>query len=113
MTNDELIALLLKAPADGLGTENLCIAAAERLEALVKQAVIDRAAYEGVSSMLLSLQEDCIKERNRAEMLHAAASAVAEDVCSYICPSVGLEGKPIPHDPQCIALRAALEGDSK
>lgn len=41
--------------------------------------------------------------------LEAAASAVADDVCSYICPSVGREGAPIPHDPRCIALRAALK----
>lgn len=37
MTDAELIARLLDAPADGLGTENLCIAAADRIEALVKE----------------------------------------------------------------------------
>lgn len=37
MTDAELIARLLHAPADGLGTENLCIAAADRIEALVKE----------------------------------------------------------------------------
>ena len=35
MTDAELIARLLHAPADGLGTENLCIAAADRIEALM------------------------------------------------------------------------------
>lgn len=37
MSDEELIARLLDAPADGLGTENLCIAAADRIEALVKE----------------------------------------------------------------------------
>jgi hypothetical protein len=37
MTDEELIARLRDAPADGLGTENLCIAAADRIEALVKE----------------------------------------------------------------------------
>lgn len=37
-----------------------------------------------------------------------AASAIVDDVCSYICPSVGKAGAPIPHDPRCIALRTAL-----
>lgn len=49
MTDEELIARLRDAPADGLGTENLCIAAADRIEALVKEkddAGIKRAAWE-------------------------------------------------------------------
>lgn len=36
MTDEELIKLLRDAPADGLGTENLCIAGADRIEALIK-----------------------------------------------------------------------------
>jgi hypothetical protein len=32
--SDDLVKLLLSAPADGLGTENVCIAAADRIEAL-------------------------------------------------------------------------------
>lgn len=35
MSDEDLIARLLGAPADGLGTENLCIAAADRIEQLV------------------------------------------------------------------------------
>lgn len=42
--------------------------------------------------------------------LVTAAKAVADDVCSYICPSIGLAGAEIPHDPACIALRAAISG---
>ena len=38
MTNDaELIARLRDAPADGLGTENLCLEAADRIEALIAE----------------------------------------------------------------------------
>lgn len=37
MTDQELIARLRDAPADGLGTENLCLEAADRIEALVKE----------------------------------------------------------------------------
>lgn len=37
MTDEELIARLRDAPADGLGTENLCLAGADRIEALVRE----------------------------------------------------------------------------
>ena len=43
-----------------------------RIEALENEAVLSKAAYEGVSSLLLSVQQDCIKERQRAERLEAA-----------------------------------------
>ncbi len=42
------------------------------------------------------------------EALVKAAEAVAEDACSYICPSTGKAGEPITHDPRCVALRAAI-----
>lgn len=35
MTDEELIARLRDAPADGLGTENLCLEAADLIEQLV------------------------------------------------------------------------------
>lgn len=34
MTDEELIKRLRSAPADGMGTENLCLAGADRIEAL-------------------------------------------------------------------------------
>lgn len=34
---DDLVKRLLVAPADGLGTENLCIEAADRIEALERE----------------------------------------------------------------------------
>jgi hypothetical protein len=37
MSDTELIARLRDAPADGLGTENLCLEAADRIEALTKE----------------------------------------------------------------------------
>ena len=40
--------------------------------------------------------------------LKKAAQAIADDACSYICPSTGKEGAPIPHSERCIALHAAL-----
>ena len=103
MTDEELIARLRDAPADGLGTENRCIAAAARLAALAKrlEIAVDVVAESG----RLRGQAEA-----RAERLEAAASSVADDVCSYICPSVGRAGEPILHDPRCIALRAALKG---
>lgn len=103
MTDEELIKRLRDAPADGLGTENLCIAAADRIEALVK--------YRDAYAEMERIATDALrKSEARAERLEAAASSVADDVCSYICPSVGRVGEPILHDPRCIALRAALKG---
>lgn len=74
-----------------------------RIEALVKEQNywIQRCGRERAFAS---------SHRVRAERLEAAASAVADDVCSYICPSVGRAGEPILHDPCCIALRAALKG---
>lgn len=135
MTDEELIARLHKIA---------CHMAADRIEALVNEAVLNKAAYDGLASLLLSVQQDYIKERQRADSLEselnyankriehaferiecqartiddliqrakrleAAASAVVEDVCSYICPSVGKAGVPIPHDSRCTALRDELE----
>ena len=69
MTDEELIARLREIQGQaGL----FASAAADRVEALVKEAVLSKAAYEGVSSLLLSVQQDCIKERQRAERLEAA-----------------------------------------
>lgn len=110
MTDEELIARLRDAPADGLGTENLCIAAADRIEALVKE----RDRRTEMHECAMSERDDATlyadEQKTRAERLEAAASSVADDVCSYICPSVGRVGEPILHDPRCIALRAALKG---
>lgn len=40
--------------------------------------------------------------------LVGAVQAIADDACSYICPSTGKADTPIPHAPRCVALRAAL-----
>lgn len=40
--------------------------------------------------------------------LYAALETILDDACSYICPSTGREGTPIPHSDRCNAARAAL-----
>lgn len=98
MTDKELIARLRKADEyEPLGHDGW--EAADRIEALVKQAVMDKAAYEGVSSMLLSVQEDCIKERQRAERLEAAAD--------YILDGMGIDAPDYEIDPDDDFLDAA------
>lgn len=42
------------------------------------------------------------------DALVKAAEAIADDACSYICPSTGKAGTPIQHDPRCAAFRAAI-----
>lgn len=78
MTDEELIARL----RDGCNLQQRDgERAAARIEALVNEAVLSRAAYEGVSSLLLSVQQDCIKERQRAERLEAALHKLHHAVC--------------------------------
>lgn len=62
--NEALTEQLTAARQDAKEAE----AYAEELE---NEAVLSKAAYEGVSSLLLSVQQDCIKERQRAERLEA------------------------------------------
>ena len=57
MTDEELIARLRDAPADGLGTENLCLEAADRIEALNEQ--------------LSAAQDDAKEAEDYAEELEA------------------------------------------
>ena len=71
MSDAELIARLRKYKDDLLSI------AADRIEALVNEAVLSKAAYEGVSSLLLSVQQDCIKERQRPETPWMAVSVKA------------------------------------
>ena len=54
--------------------------AAERDE-LVKAAIMQKAAYEGVSSMLLSVQKDCIAARRTA--LEDAAKVCEEQMIIF------------------------------
>lgn len=116
MTDEELIARLRERPYR-LGFESEVQAkerrqkereiAADRMEALVKE----RDALTRRNEHWRRESDRAIHElTTRAERLEAAASSVADDVCSYICPSVGRAGEPILHDPRCIALRAALKG---
>lgn len=71
MTDEELVKRLRDKHCCESPNCN-CDEAADRIEALVNEAVLSKAAYEGVSSLLLSVQQDCIKERQRAERLEEA-----------------------------------------
>ena len=75
---------------------------AER-DALVNEAVLSKAAYEGVSSLLLSVQQDCIKERQRADRLEAALRLLHDNVVLAF-PTLADLG-PVAN------ARAALKGD--
>lgn len=119
MTDEELIAELRK-PWFTNGCERYQLDAADRIEALVREKAAAYAQGYGDCEAEISLTEigrtneflhgQIAKWKARAKRLEAAASSVADDVCSYICPSVGRAGEPILHDPHCIALRAALKG---
>ena len=74
MTDEELLLWLR------VEDTNLTDFAANRIEALVNEAVLSKAAYEGVSYLLLSVQQDCIKERQRAERLEAALRLLHDNV---------------------------------
>ena len=102
MTDEELIKRLRGDDTDFWHCE-----AADRIEALVEER---DQWIEHTKNAVWADSEELKLANARAERLEAAASAVADDVCSYICPSVGRVGEPILHDPRCIALRAALKG---
>lgn len=85
--------------------------AREMARDLVRGSIIEDACAQFIAQILKHTHDERVKPlQARAERIEAAASAVADDVCEYICPSIGLAGRPIPHDPRCIALRAALKG---
>lgn len=69
MTDEELIARLRDAPADGLGTENLCLAAADRIEAL-------RAELEAYRNSHLHADKLLLQEKARVKRLEAALRSI-------------------------------------
>ena len=109
MSDEELVARLRN-----YGHVGTVLEAADRIEQLVatnEALVKERDQWiEHTKNAVWADSEELKLANARAERLEAAASAVADDVCSYICPSVGRAGEPILHDPRCIALRAALKG---
>ena len=66
MSDDkELIARLWDAPADGLGTENLCLEAADRIEALTEQLAAARDDAKFAEDELeMQEQEACMMEND-------------------------------------------------
>lgn len=79
MTDEELIARLRGAPADGLGTENLCIAAADRIEALVKER---DQWIEHTKNAVWSDSEELKLANSRAERLEGALRWYSDDPSS-------------------------------
>ena len=78
MTDEELIERLRDAPADGLGTENLCIAAADRIEALVKER---DQWIEHTKNAVWSDSEELKLANARAERLEAALRIIGGNNC--------------------------------
>lgn len=82
MTDEELIARwddYVESMGSVMGeVEHMAQQMRDRIEALVNEAVLRKAAYKGVVSLLLSVQQDCIKERQRAKQLEAALKWQAE-----------------------------------
>lgn len=105
MTDEDLIARLRQRGG------RIPAAAADRIEALVRSLANTQADFAEQLGKATAYELRMIDAEARAERLEEAASSVADDVCSYICPSVGRAGEPILHDPRCIALRAALKGE--
>lgn len=112
MTDEELIARwddYVESMGSVMGeVEHMAQQMRNRIETLVKER---DQWIEHTKNAVWADSEELKLANARAERLDAAASSVADDVCSYICPSVGRAGEPILHDPRCIALRAALKGE--
>ena len=72
MTDEELIARLRDAPADGLGTENLCLAGADRIEALVKEQNywIERCGRERAFASSHRVRAERLEAALRGLMMH-------------------------------------------
>ena len=68
---DDLVKRLLAAPADGMGTENLCIEAADRIEALEAQLAEDKQREQDFALKMGRLEA-------RAEAAEQALAAARE-----------------------------------
>lgn len=67
-------------------------------------------AQRDAAVKLANLSKGLLDDANaEARELSDALASIIDDACSYICPSTGREGVPIPHSPRCVAARAALE----
>lgn len=78
MTDEELIARLRDAPADGLGTENLCIAAADRIEALVKERDEAINQLDSARHSVDVLEKRVAHFMSRAEQMEAALRKIGK-----------------------------------
>jgi hypothetical protein len=81
--------------------------AADRIEQLENNAVLSKAAYDGLLSLLLSVQQDCIKEYNRAEKAEAERDKYAIDA-EFFQSEVKLRNRiPATNDAMADMLRSA------
>ena len=78
MTDAELIEWLRDAPADGLGTENLCLEAADRIEDLVgrnKELALQLLTTQGQAAEAAEAKLAALAEA-REKVLREAADAL-------------------------------------
>jgi hypothetical protein len=109
---DELVKRLLNAPADGLGTENLCLEAADRIEALTAQlesTLKDRAQIIAERDRTYALM---LARAEKAEADSARLREVVLEADKLLCGDLtGLQWKR-----ECrsflVWARAVLKGES-
>jgi hypothetical protein len=65
--------------------------AADLIEQYENEKVLSKAAYEGMSSLLLSVQKDCIAEKRRADIAEATLKNVVRKAAA-ICTRIGNDG---------------------
>ena len=110
MTDAELIARLRDAPADGLGTENLCLEAADRIEALTEQlaaAQHDAKEAEAYAEELEAKLATCEKYRDAyAEFDRIGTQAVRDLEAKLAKAEAGL--REIAGECGCFIARATL-----
>ena len=81
MSDEELIARLRDAPADGLGTENLCLEAADRIEDLTAMlAAIDCLMVRRIKhhQEMKDLKGSGTAQKREHYKLHALSEALGE-----------------------------------
>jgi len=72
---DDLVKRLLNAPADGLGTENLCLEAADRIEALTDQLQVSNELGKALEEDAGQLRADNARCREALDNLLEAITA--------------------------------------
>lgn len=58
--------------------------------------------------LVAKVPELCAQLSTALREAREALAAIIDDTCSYICPSVGKVGTPIPHSDRCVNAQAVL-----